>query len=280
MKKLNSYPLLFFTSILFSCASEDRDDSIITVPSKPIIGDTNSNTTSQTSVEATTNLHINDFIWEGLNTYYYWQSDVDDLDDSKTNNSADYTNFLGKFSDPSDFFDSLKYKDDRFSWIVDDYEDLENQLAGISASNGMKFIPFIQCSGCTKVNAMVTYVLPDSDASAKGIERGDIVITIDGISINIDNYRELLYGDDMTYNVGLGEYNQNTQTYESTGESVVLDKVENFQENPIQKNIVLEEGNRRVGYLMYNKFSSGPDSEFDNKLVEVFLDFGTLGHQL
>ena len=33
-----------------------------------------------------------------------------------------------------------------------------------------------------------------------------------------------------------------------------LDMVEDFQENPIHKNLVLDVGGQKVGYLMYNQF--------------------------
>ena len=86
------------------------------------------------------NTEINDFIWVGLNQYYFWQEEVENLADSKNNNAAEYASYLKETTDPSDFFESLKHPDDRFSWIDEDYVNLQNQLAGISSSNGMKFL--------------------------------------------------------------------------------------------------------------------------------------------
>jgi len=37
------------------------------------------------------------------------------------------------------FFDSLLHPDDRFSWIQDDYQELETTLQGIFATNGVEF---------------------------------------------------------------------------------------------------------------------------------------------
>ena len=48
-----------------------------------------------------------------------------------------------------------------------------------------------------------------------------------------------------------------------------MDKVENFQENPIHKKIILEEGSLKVAYLMYNKFLSG----FNQELIDTFSEF-------
>lgn len=269
MKKTFVTLILVFSALLIGCSSEDRDDAIINIPDDTTASTTTTSTTTPTPTEPVANIAINDYIWKGMNQYYYWQEDVQDLADSKTDNTTEYNAFLGEIVDPSDFFDSLNHADDRFSWIEENYVDLENQLAGISASNGMKFYVTRQCANCNDLVAVVTYVLPDSDAAAKGLERGDLITTINGRTLNVDNYVEYLYGSLMTITVGLAEYNTDSQSFVSTAENIILDKVENFQENPIHKNVVIEQGDRRVGYLMYNQFVSG----FDDQLIQTFSDF-------
>ena len=108
-------------------------------------------------------IEINDFIWEGLNYWYYWQESVPDLSDSKTSNTTDYLNFLSR-KEPEPFFNSLLDADDRFSWIQDDYEELENLLSGIELSNGIEFGLFLGCNG-QDVFGYVKYVQKNSDAS-------------------------------------------------------------------------------------------------------------------
>ena len=76
------------------------------------------------------------------------REEVDNLADTFDDNLSQYTSFLQSYADPEDFFNSLNHPDDRFSWIDPDYNNLENQLSGISASNGMKFILYRRCSGC------------------------------------------------------------------------------------------------------------------------------------
>ena len=67
-----------------------------------------------------TDLEIIDFIWKGLNQYYYWQESVVNLSDSKKESESDYAYFLSQNPDPENFFNSLLHPDDNFSWIVDD----------------------------------------------------------------------------------------------------------------------------------------------------------------
>ncbi len=238
MNKHNTFCLLGILALLTNCSTNDRDDNELDLGSNP-------------------NTEINDFIWVGLNQYYFWQEEVENLADSKNNNAAEYASYLKETTDPSDFFESLKHPDDRFSWIDEDYVNLQNQLAGISSSNGMKFYVTRQCTGCNELVAVVTYVLPNSDADIKGIDRGDFIIAVNDQDLSAANYKGLLYDDSPTYTVSLAEYNAASESFDSTGETVTLDKVENFQENPIHKKIILEEGSRKVAYLMYNKFLSG-----------------------
>ena len=70
-------------------------------------------------------LEIIDFVWKGLNQYYYWQESVISLADSKLDNLSNYSFYLSQNPNPENFFNSLKHPNDRFSWISDDYEELE-----------------------------------------------------------------------------------------------------------------------------------------------------------
>ena len=52
---------------------------------------------------------------------------------------------------------------------------------------------------------MVKYVYPDSPAQLAGLERGDIILSVNGQTLNSANYQELLQiNGTVTY--GLGSY--------------------------------------------------------------------------
>ena len=284
----------FFLGLVLSlglnaCSSEDLDDNQINVVAEPTdTSDTTSSTTdtatSSTTSEAptvTANVEINDFIWKGMNLWYYWQEEVEQLADTVDDNQSEYTNYLSSIVDPEDFFNSLEHPDDRFSWIDPDYENLENQLSGISAANGMKFLLYRRCSGCTGLIGAVTYVLPDSDAQEKGVIRGDLFNAVNGQELTLDNYVALLYGETLNYSIDLVNYNGATDTVTPRDITINLVKEENFQEVPIHKTAVIEHDGNRVGYLMYNKFVGAVDSnddgiaeyDFDQALIDAFSDF-------
>ena len=78
MKKLF---LKYFTStlivILYSCGNDSDDNIINFVPDNTIINPEPEIDPTETVLY----LEINDFIWENLNQYYYWQNEVSDLSD-------------------------------------------------------------------------------------------------------------------------------------------------------------------------------------------------------
>ena len=213
---------------------------------------------------------INDFVWEGLNYFYYWQESVPDLADSKRSDVAAYKEFIGQESNPEDFFESLLHANDRFSWIVDDYEELENALQGIEASNGVEFGLLLACEGCTDVAGYVRYIHPNSDASDKNIQRGDFFYGVNGTTLNLLNYRSLLFGDNLTYTLNMAAIANGA--IEPNGIDVALTKIENFETNPILIADVLNVP-EPVGYLMYNQFVGTKNEE----LNDAFLEFKNAG---
>ena len=261
---MKKFFLKYFTYILiitlYSCGNDSDDNIINFVPDNTIINPEPEIDPTETVLY----LEINDFIWENLNQYYYWQNEVSDLSDEYLNNSNTYLDLLKTYSDSENFFESLKYKDDRFSWIRKESSQLENELAGISASNGLIFDVYYKDSSNTDLIGIVRYVLPNSNASETDIKRGDIFTGVNNITLTPSNYVQLLYGNNLTYNLNMAEYTDGVIS--STEKIIKLTKVENFQENPIQLSKIINVGEKKVGYLMYNQFLSS----FEENLISVF----------
>ena len=206
---------------------------------------------------------INDFIWGGMNEIYLWQGNVPDLANNRFANQEEYNAYLQASSAPEDFFESLifdRQNTDIFSWIEEDYVELENLFQGISTSNGVDFGLSLYSSGSSDVFGYVRLILPDSDASDKNIKRGDFFIAVDGNPITTNNYQELLFSDNSTYSLTMAKIDGNTLV--PTGEVVELIKSE-FTENPIHTINVIEEGGKRIGYLHYTFFNGSFESELN-----------------
>jgi len=215
------------------------------------------------------NLEVQDFIWKGLNQYYLWQPEVPNLSDDRFASQNELNTFLQTYSTPEQLFDALRVDSsiDRFSWIVDDYLELEGALQGITKNSGIEFGLVYKPGSSTDIFGYVRYIIPGSDAATKDIQRGAIFYGINGTQLTVSNYQSLLANDSFTLN--LADYNSGAIT--PNNKTVSLTKTV-VSENPILINKVIVSGAHTIGYLMYNGFYA----DYDTKLNDAF---GTLKSQ-
>lgn len=217
-------------------------------------------------------LAVKDFVWKGMNLYYLWQEDVPDLADDRFANQTALNDFLTDFETPESLFSALRVNNaiDRFSVIYSDYDVLEGALSGNTLNNGMDF-GLKHINGTTNVFGWVRYIIPNSDAATKNIQRGDVFYAINGIPLTDDNYRSLLFSNDQTYTVNLADYSIDSNdfvTITPNGQSVSLTKTA-LAENPILLSTIINQGTHNIGYLMYNGFYSN----YENQLNTAFGNF-------
>lgn len=237
------YWATFIGAVFFFTSCEDQDDNL--VPST---------------------LQSKDFVWKGLNLYYLWQADQPDLADNRFENQNQLNAFLESFSTPTDLFNHLRIDSsiDRFSVIYSDYTVLEGVLTGNTKNNGVDYGLKYKPGSSTEIFGWVRYIIPNSDAASKNIQRGAIFYAINGVQLTIDNYKTLLANE--TYTLNFADYNGGTIT--PNGQSVSLTKT-NLAENPILIQSVINQGTHTIGYLMYNGFYA----QYDNQLNTVFGNF-------
>ncbi|CAC9975879.1 S41 family peptidase [Flavobacterium panici] len=225
-------------------------------------------------VRAPAELQVNDFIWRGLNTYYLWQADVPNLADDRFGTKSELNSFLSGYSHPEDLFQDLlnkpvsKYPSnaiDRFSWIVEDYTVLEQELNGITKNNGVDFKLTRVAEGSNDLVGYVRYIIPNSDASGKDIKRGDLFTGVNGTKLTVSNYQSLLLGPD-TYTLNFASYNGSS--FVLNGKSLSLTKT-TLEENPILIHKVITSGSHKIGYLMYNGFYQDYDSQLNEAFGEL-----------
>ncbi|MFD2551027.1 S41 family peptidase [Bizionia sediminis] len=242
--------LICFTAFLFFGCFEDLDDNPASVRD------------------------LNNFVWRGLNTYYLYKDEVPDLGNSRFTTS-EYENFLNSFNSPEALFEHLRYQPqtvDRFSWITNNYIELEQLLNGTSLSTGMDFGLVRHPNGSNNIFGYVGYVLPNSSASLQGVTRGTIFYAVNDVPLTRSNFSSLLQNRSFTIN--LANYNDNgtpdvlDDTIIPNGQSITLTKSA-LTENPIFKTALFTIAEQQVGYLMYNGFTRN----FDAQLNAVFGDF-------
>lgn len=214
-------------------------------------------------------LEIKNFIWRAMNNMYLYKSDVPALADNRFSDQAELDEFLRSFSSPEDlFYNGLVADHDEFSFLVEDYRKLERSLDGINLTNGMQYGLIRYATNSSEVLGYVRYVLPNTSAEARGIQRGDYFNTVDGEQLTVDNFSRLL--EPATYTIGLAEINGDEIT--STGETVSLQKAE-YTSNPVYIATTFQTSAGKVGYLMYNGFTG----TFDAVLNETFAMFRSEG---
>ena len=243
--------LLFFTSLLFSSCFEDFDDHVADAS------------------------EINDFIWKGMNLIYLYKDEISDLSNDRFNNSNDYASYLNSFTRPEDLFESLIYERqniDKYSYVVDNYAELQQSQQGISISNGMEFGLAYVPNSSFNIYGFVRYVHPQSPADENGIKRGDIFIAINNTILNSDNYLDLLNLD--SYSVNFANYLDNNS--ETTNDDIIeLNEIDIYltkiylEKNPIFLSKIFTNNQSKIGYLMYNRFLTN----FENNLNSIFSEF-------
>jgi C-terminal processing protease CtpA/Prc len=211
---------------------------------------------------------VNSFIWQGMHDYYLWTADVKDLSDTKYNDEKVLNTFLNTYTDPESLFESLLYKYqlvDKWSFIVDDAKEIDDWIAGISETMGYDFMLYKISSTSDDLVGIVRYVYNGSPAQKAGIKRGDAFIKVNETQLTISNYQSLLFTN-KTYKLSFANIVNRTVT--PSTRTVNMTAVE-MQEDPICLDTVFVYDNRKIGYLVYNGFTS----DFDIKLNNVFGKF-------
>lgn len=241
--------------------------------------DKNDDDGGETPQAITLNNEVNEFIWKGLNHWYYWQPDVNALADTKDDEQDAFYTYLNGYSSPEDLFNTLKYssKDD-FSWYIDDVAEQLASFNGISTTYGITRGPLVRVGTTNKVVQVIGSVAAGSPAEAAGLKRGDIISTFDGgdltiqevngeaqlTSQSITNVNKLYTQETVTLGLAtVSETDVITPTEEKSITSATLSI------NPVQHTSIIEEGGRKIGYIVYEGFKGSYNGELNDAFGEL-----------
>ncbi|MGD8426744.1 MAG: S41 family peptidase [Balneolaceae bacterium] len=252
MKKLNSIWILIFAVLtLWGC----RDNS--TGPSQ----------VEEASAQKK-------FVWNAMNYWYYWQSDVPELADNHQHFSDGqaFQDYLKSFSDAENLFNALQYSEDRFSFFIDDYEAYQNEQNGIYAALGLNYGYFYKSSQSNELVGYIRYVIPGTPADDAGLKRLNLFTKVDGTTITENNYLNLLTGN-SAHELTIAHLDTTGGTISFPEDSTVSVASEKVVEDPVYKAEVIDTSGINIGYLMYNAFQGNSH----HRLNEVFGDFKSKG---
>jgi C-terminal processing protease CtpA/Prc len=208
-----------------------------------------------------------------MRTYYYWNDKIPANPDKSLAPDKFFGSLLNKY-------DATSNPDgDRFSWIQESADELKASLNGETKTDGIEYKTYLRSAGSSDVIGKVLYIQKNSPAAKAGLKRGDIFYQINGQSLTITNYQDLLYasGDTKTYTLAQVDATNtivNTTTTKQTTAVV-------YRANPVYLDSVYTIQGRTIGYFVYNQFVTGPtgpnDHTYDNQVDNVFTKFKAKG---
>lgn len=234
--------LFFIAAGLFSLTSCEKDTSLDKTPDK-----------------------VNEWIYKTMKDNYLWADELPP--------------YSGTDAKPADFFKSLlsrkdgKHDRDRDHFYSSIEEDLSTRSGSTSVTYGFKPAYRYLESNHTIVYAVVKYVLPNSPAEKAGLKRGDWISHYNNIQLTQTNFNQFhAFTEKMTLTVG--DLSNNGLV---NAKKVEIEAAITMPENPIFVDTTLLVNNKKIAYLMYNSFVSGPtgneDRAYDDQLKTVFTKF-------
>lgn len=208
---------------------------------------------------------VNKWIMNTMKSDYLWNSEVKaKIPDYSLSPEAFFYSLLSN-KDGKDRGDSHSY----YSYIEKN-KNYQTKTINSESTYGFEFIVFNlvnQANVQLDYNyAKVLYVLPGSPAEQAGLKRGDLLIGVNGGELNSGNWNDLMSGNGVEL------------TIYGRREPLSISASVPMNENPIFKDTVLEAGGKRIGYLVYNHFTTGPENDgvetvYATDMKEVFAKF-------
>lgn len=231
--------------------------------------------------DKTQNEKVNEWIYSEMNNQYLYYKDIP---------KASSLNFN---QDSQDFFASLLSRQQEMKTTSDgreyfySYLEVPEKSKAIYSANltyGIEFLRYSSPAAAGSQIARVLYVLKDSPAEKAGIKRGDFIYKVNNERLNATNYALLKSGSAITVYKAAYILNQAINKYEYVeyDTPVKLDAAQSIDENPIHYSRVMQFGDRKIGYLVYNAFKYGPsedgvDFRYENELRDLMKSFKNQG---
>lgn len=198
---------------------------------------------------------VRNAIYDAMEEWYYWNRELPSQPDP------------AGFSDNQEYLEALKFKPlDRFSYITT-IDAFNNAFVGKNAGHGFGF------AFDAEERLFLTFVFDESPAGKDGWQRGWEIIEINGKPIN--DYKTSSGGYD--FQLGAAEAGlSNTFTFQlpDGAQTTRTNTKAEYQSNSVLHQEVFEQGNKKIGYWVYNSFKATEGvSPTQSKEVEESMNF-------
>lgn len=129
----------------------------------------------------------------------------------------------------------------------------------------------IGLSAATVTDIRIRYVNPSSPAAVANLQRGDRVVTINGRTTRADSQTEVNYINDA---FEASSITLKIEKASGTTTTIALNKA-SYTTSPVVKKLVIEKSGKKLGYLVFARFSDAANAETD--LDSAFAQFAKAG---
>ena len=191
-------------------------------------------------------LDENNFLRSWSNNTYLWYNEITDQDPVN-------------FDNPLDYFDELRTLEttasgspkDKFHFTYDSLEWYNLSQGGVSAGYGVEWSLI---SATPPREIVVAYTEPDSPATDNNVERGVIVLEVDGFDINTTSEEGIDALNAGTWPSSLGETHEFTiEDLDGTVRTITMTS-EEITNAMVQNTRVISTSTGNVGYMTFNFF--------------------------
>ena len=264
-KFLGKYVGLLLALLLpcgFMACSEDNEPEQVVTP--PANEEDKDNEEDKVQAYQDEKAYVNFFAYNVLNDVYLWKQDI-----------TAALNAWSILGDPVKAVKRARYKTlagedvDKWTMMTDAYTEMVGGTEGVSSGTyGCEYKFYLKAENSDEVLAFVAFTYPNSPAAEAGLQRGDVVLEVNGKGVNTSNYMDLYNSPSLT--IGIGKFNKGTY---SKVEKTVSMQPRAMYEDPVVMTKVFDCGGKKVGYLLYTSFTF----ESSLALYDVCKDFKQQG---
>lgn len=184
----------------------------------------------------------NQWIYAEMQNNYLWNDSIKKPERNKF------------FQESEDFFKGLLVKEDKSSYFTD---------SASLTSYGISFAVMRDPLGIktSKCYALTLFVAPGSPAHKAGLKRGTWITAVGKSDITTSNYSILENGTHTTLSTSRIAINDEDNSYYWTeGDSLTMEQAVELEETILYLDTIYNIPNRKVGYIVYNRFETENDA--------------------
>lgn len=198
------------------------------------------------------NHRVNSFLEGHFKKEYLWADEI-------RNKSTD------KQLAPESYFDDMRYTGDSWSRLTNEPQEGEIAATEDGYNYGFGFYSTIWKEGNSYLGIKINHVYPGSSAAKAGLERGDLIVQIDGESITDQNIGKISSTQSISVTVNKKMEPSNTQTHTlSYGRYTV---------EPLLANTIFTYEGKKIGYLYYTSFVYNEQKTSLSEMNDLFARF-------